>query len=227
MPQDIPICSICGGSTFVSSDAGRIAKNGMPPKCTSCHSLERHRIVRAMFNCLPDVFLRDKSALQFSADPGVPTERLGKVDVSIYGTENSLDITSLERPDYTYDWVIANHVLEHVADDKQGLREMLRVAKPDGIIQLTVPSPSSQLWTNDWGHADPAAYDHYRGYGSDLPFVLADAVQGAHGLQAIGWDSVIAKRWDVVYFFSRSMQRITELGDVLRQGGFPVLAASR
>ncbi len=219
-------CPICGGRHFIASDAGRFAKGGLPPKCEACSGLERHRIVRAMFDCLPDGFLRGKSALQFSRDPGVPMERLGDIDVSIYGGDNSLDICRLDRPDDSYDWVIANHVVEHVGDDAAALREMLRVAKPTGFVQMTVPSPSSQLWTEDWGHADPAAYGHYRGYGSDLPFVLADALDGAHGLQAIGWDSVITSRWEPVYFFSPTREAITALGMALKAGGFPVLAAS-
>lgn len=227
MLQNRPICSICGGTRFIPSAAGRIAKNGMPPKCAACCGLERHRIVRAMFDCLPDDFLGGKTALQFSSDPGVPTDRLGKIDISIYGADNSLDISRLERPDDRYDWIIANHVLEHVEDDAAGLSEMLRVAKPGGIVQFTVPSPSSRLWTVDWGSPDPDAYDHYRGYGSDLPFLLADAVGAAHGLQAIGWDSVIRERWDLVYFFSPTRAPITRLGTALRSGGFPVLAATR
>ncbi|MEP3278495.1 MAG: methyltransferase domain-containing protein [Stappiaceae bacterium] len=227
MPVSSPVCSICGGTTFIASLAGRIAKNGQPPKCASCGGLERHRIVRRIFDALPDELLNEKNALQFSDDPGVPKDRLGQIDISVFGSDNSLNIMDIARPNSHYDWAIANHVLEHVADDISALKELLRIIKPDGLVQFTVPTPSSQLWTEDWGYADPEAYEHFRGYGSDLPLRLGAAIEDAGGVQVIGWDTVITARWDVVYFFSPSRERISELATILRKAGFPVLAATR
>ncbi len=226
MSDTAPTCSICGGQHFIASLAGRIAKNGQPPKCARCGGLERHRIVRRIFDALPDEWLNGKSALQFSDDPGVPRSRLGDIDMSVFGGENSLNIMDIDRPDDQYDWAIANHVLEHVADDTAALGELLRVVKPDGIVQMTVPTPHSQLWTEDWGFADPDAYEHYRGYGSDLPLRLGAAIRHAAGVQIIGWDTIILDRWDIAYFFSPSRERIKSLAGLLRKRGFPVLAAT-
>lgn len=41
--------------------------------------------------------------------------------------------------DYSQDFVIANHVLEHFEDPIKGFRNMLRVLKHDGILYLSLP----------------------------------------------------------------------------------------
>jgi SAM-dependent methyltransferase len=41
--------------------------------------------------------------------------------------------------DYTQDFVIANHVLEHFEDPIQGFKNMMRVLKHDGILYLSLP----------------------------------------------------------------------------------------
>jgi len=39
------------------------------------------------------------------------------------------------------DFVIANHVLEHIEDPVKGLNTFLRVVRPGGIVFLTLPDP--------------------------------------------------------------------------------------
>ena len=45
-----PQCSVCGHSVFKEGPKGRKSKNGTLPACAQCGSLERHRIVRAVWN---------------------------------------------------------------------------------------------------------------------------------------------------------------------------------
>lgn len=220
----MPPCPICGGRRYGPGPLSRMARNGVPPCCTSCGSLERHRILRSIYDALPDDMIGGSTVLQFSRDQAAPLERFGDVETSIFGGQNALDIMAIDRPSDRYDWVIANHVIEHVEDDIRALKEMLRVAKPQGIVQITAPTPSTRLATADWGFADPQAYMHWRGYGSDLPYRLGPATAGASGVQAIGFDAVTG-RWDVAYFFSRSREPIDRLFQALRPT-FPVLAAT-
>ena len=42
--------------------------------------------------------------------------------------------------DHTYDFVLASHSLEHIADPLQALAEWIRVAKPRGAIIITLPN---------------------------------------------------------------------------------------
>lgn len=50
------------------------------------------------------------------------------------------DTMSLPFQDASFDKIICSEVLEHVADDWQGIKEMARVLKNDGIIAISVPN---------------------------------------------------------------------------------------
>jgi len=50
------------------------------------------------------------------------------------------NITSLPFKDASFDKVICSEVLEHVPDDLQGIRELVRVLKDDGKLAVSVPS---------------------------------------------------------------------------------------
>ena len=215
---------ICGGRDFVAGPNGRLARGGQPPRCASCGSLERHRIVRGLFDALDADFFSGRKVLQFSPDPATPADRFATVEISVHGGSNSLDLAAIDRPDGMYDWVVANHVIEHVEDDLASMREMLRVIGPSGVVQLTAPSPSTRLWTDEWGYPDPADHGHYRIYGCDLPIRLAPAIGAAVGLQAIGRDQVTGRR-DVVYFFTPDKTVADRLAGCLRAADFPVLLA--
>lgn len=49
------------------------------------------------------------------------------------------DATKLEFSDNSFDLLIANHILEHIPDDRQAMREMHRVLTPNGAAILQVP----------------------------------------------------------------------------------------
>ena len=71
--------------------------------------------------------------LQFSEDPSAPREAFARFEVSVYGGANSLDMAAIDRSDGAYGLVIANHVLEHVGDDRAAMAELARV---DGLTSL-------------------------------------------------------------------------------------------
>jgi SAM-dependent methyltransferase len=58
------------------------------------------------------------------------------------------DITSLPFKDASFDKIICSEVLEHVPDDIQGIRELVRVLKDDGTLAVSVPSylPETICW---------------------------------------------------------------------------------
>jgi SAM-dependent methyltransferase len=79
--------------------------------------------------------------------------------------------------------VIANHVLEHVDDDHQAMRELFRVLRRGGIALLTVPINPSRTTTYENAsitrpverQAHFNAPDHRRFYGLDFADRLSEA----------------------------------------------------
>lgn len=56
-------------------------------------------------------------------------------------------VYQLPYEDNTFDGVILSEVLEHLDDDVQALREVMRVLKPNGVVAITVPNANYPfLW---------------------------------------------------------------------------------
>jgi SAM-dependent methyltransferase len=80
------------------------------------------------------------------------------------------DITQLPFPDGQADLVLATDVIEHLADDRPAIREIVRVLKPGGVVLIAVPA--FQLL---WGLQDEVA-EHKRRYRKrDVERILTDA----------------------------------------------------
>lgn len=162
-------CAICGGETFGPGPGGRMAVTGLPPRCETCQSLERHRAIRGFFNSIYDEKLfAQLRVLQFSADPAVDPRWFREYEYSVYQGHNSLDMQDVDRPSESYDLVICNHVLEHVPSDGDALRELCRIINADGVVFLTVPDPHRRTVTVDWGYPDETRHGHFREYGADI-----------------------------------------------------------
>ena len=161
-------CPICGGEEFVPGPKGRMAPNGMLPRCAKCQSLERHRMFRIMFDRLGTSDFGSVDAIQFSPDPTIDPEWFRRFELSVYGSENSIDIQAIDRRDGVYGFVACSHVLEHVADDHAALNELLRITASDGLLYLVVPDPFREDKTRDWGFPKPEKHGHYRVYGADI-----------------------------------------------------------
>nr|HPO38377.1 methyltransferase domain-containing protein [Kiritimatiellia bacterium] len=94
-----------------------------------------------------------------------------------------VDVTQIPYAAASFDWVICNHVLEHVPDDVQALRELWRVLRPGGHAILQTPFASGlEKSLEDPEIADDekriefyGQEDHVRLYGRDL----FDRIRGA------------------------------------------------
>jgi len=94
-----------------------------------------------------------------------------------------LDVTKIQFEANSIDVIMCNHVLEHVAEDRQALGEFHRVLKPGGWAILQVPYStileetfepawinSEQERLNKFGHSD-----HVRLYGMDYAIRIEEA----------------------------------------------------
>lgn len=176
-------CPICGyHGIFISV--------GRPPRwdarCLQCGSRERHRLTHLWVTQGGGNRLAGRRILHFAPEKIVMRQMRDNplyetADLHQPGVTHKVDITRVALPDASYDVVMAHHVLEHIDDDRQAMRELYRLLKPGGIALLTVPINASRQDTYESAAiTDPAdralhfsAPDHRRYYGLDFADRLA------------------------------------------------------
>ena len=221
-PETGPACSICGDMTYVPGPNSRL-NAGKPPQCATCGSLERHRAIRSIYAVLTQ-FLVTRRCLQFAHDVSMDPGWFAAYEVSQYGHKNSLDLMHIDRPDFSYDWIVLNHVLEHIRDDIKALDELGRITKLSGVVQINVPSPAYRLQTEDWGFPDPANHDHYRVYGSDFPDRIRRSTFRCSAIQSVIADPMTGS-FELAYFLSRDIALLKQIAVHLTKCGFATLRA--
>ena len=106
--------------------------------CPCCRSYDRERLTYLFLKQKTDLFARKIKLLHFAQkNIDYVTADLMAPDVMV-----KADVTAIPYSDVTFDAVICNHVLEHIADDRKAMAELYRVFKPGGRAYLQVPCPS-------------------------------------------------------------------------------------
>ena len=82
----------------------------------------------------------------------------------------------------------------------------MRILKPAGLFQFTVPLPQTRAVTEEWGYPDHP-HGHYRLYGRDLVIRFGAATPGAKFLCVPGVDPVTGEP-DLVYFAFHDERRL-------------------
>lgn len=153
--------------------------------CQSCgsHDRERHLLLYLKRLGLLDRF-RGADVLHFAPEKrlsrllqALQPARYVRADLFPSAPEiQKLDLLDIGFPDASFDIVLANHVLEHVADDRLGVQELHRVLRPGGFAILQTPySARLHATLEDAGIDDDAARlaiygqeDHVRLFGRDI-----------------------------------------------------------
>jgi hypothetical protein len=156
--------------------------------CPMCGSLERHRFLQLMAPSLYHYWIpetRRERAIAVEIGPSAATADFRKM----FSTALTIDsdpaadgrnvnviasLTDLPISDETVDAVLALHVLEHIPDDLQAMREIARVLLPHGLAVLQVPL-SGRVKTDEGDVSSVAERidrfgqaDHVRFYGDDF-----------------------------------------------------------
>jgi len=144
-------------------------------------SLERHRLLWLYFDRETDFFDRTADVLHIAPEQAF-VKRFRQLNHRSYITSDlhspladvQADICNLPFSDQQFDWVVCNHVLEHIPNDKIAMQEIYRVLKPGGTAILQVPLRLDQDTFEDDRITDPkeraqvfGQYDHVRIYGKD------------------------------------------------------------
>ena len=175
-------CPICEKSSSKFLKQGYISPRP-DVACPRCGSLERHRLFWQFLINKTDLFSRtDRRVLHIGAE-AVITPKFRAAFGAGYLTADLYDPTAMEKMDITdirygdnqFDIIICSHVLEHVAEDRQAMQELLRVLKPSGWAILLVPISESAETYEDFSIVEPekrlqafGQEDHVRIYGRDF-----------------------------------------------------------
>ena len=157
--------------------------------CPSCLSLERHRLLWLYLTRETDLLRRPQRILHIAPEVCLMKRlRHRAADYTTADLESPLaelhfDVLRIPLPDASYDVLICNHLLEHVADDRRALGEFYRILRPGGWGILLSPVDRSRAATfEDDSITDPeertrifGQYDHRRIYGRDYGGRLREA----------------------------------------------------
>jgi SAM-dependent methyltransferase len=183
-------CPICDHHYRTFLPYGRI--NPRPNAlCPNCQSLERHRLIWLYLTNRTDFFKRKQRILHVAPEAcfmkrfeAMHGEDYITADIESPLAKVKMDIHNIPFPDGSFDVVLCNHVLEHVANDIKAMSEIARVLKGGGYSILQVPffSPVPNTTIEDASILDPRERekafgqdDHVRKFGKDYPKRIARA----------------------------------------------------
>ncbi len=219
-------CPLCGGRFRA------MLTKGDPPRanamCPRCLSLERHRLLWLYFSGqageTPFDANKPLRVLHMAPEPALEARFRAMrhwdyrtADRAPGRADEAFDLTSIPHGDNRFDLIVCCHVLEHVLDDRQALRELWRVTAPGGKLLLQVPLGEGPT-REDPSVADPrerrrlfGQEDHVRLYGLDL----------VDRLRIAGFIASIQRPWEALALPLREHYRLAPDGEV----GEPVFVA--
>ena len=145
-------------------------------------SLERHRLFWLYLKSETSFFTENLKVLHFAPEQAFYKNFRNMKNLDYITTDlNSpiadvkADICNLPFSENEFDFIICNHVLEHIPDDTKAMRELYRILKPNGTAILQVPYQADlQTTFEDDSITDQkerakifGQYDHVRIYGMD------------------------------------------------------------
>ena len=166
-------------------------------RCKNCGSLERHRLLHLFFQNELGSFTDKASNYKilhfapekffynyFSSIKGInykpcdltPNKYKWKGPVNV----SKVDITNIPFESGHFDFILCNHVLEHVPDDALAMKELHRVLNKKGFAIIQVPiHPTLENTYEDRRITKPSERkiafgqkDHVRWYGKDFKWRL-------------------------------------------------------
>ena len=165
--------------SFLPYGYGVQRQNALSP---STLSLERHRLLWLYLKNETRFFTDKIKVLHFAPEQAFYKrfKRLQNLDYTTTDLNSPLadvkaDICDLPFNDNTFDFILCNHVLEHIPDDTKALQELFRVLKPEGLGIFQIPQDlSREITFEDDTITDKkerakifGQYDHVRVYGRD------------------------------------------------------------
>lgn len=112
--------------------------------CPHCMSSDRERLINIFLK--KNNLVYSKMKLLHVAPEATLQTFLGNKNINYFSADLNpelakikMDIRNIQFPTNYFDAIICNHVLEHIIEDKQAMKELHRVLKPKGWAILQVP----------------------------------------------------------------------------------------
>lgn len=158
--------------------------------CPHCSSHPRHRLIQLYLQKETDLFFKPQKLLHVAPEK-IFQRKFKKmqhldyitIDINARGVDYAYNVCALPFASNSFDIVLCNHVLEHVENDKEAIKEIYRVLKPGGWAMLNVPIDTTRSQTfEDSSIISPKdrkhfywQEDHRRLYGLDYKSKLESA----------------------------------------------------
>jgi len=145
-------------------------------------SLERHRLLWLYLKNKSTFFTKQKKVLHMAPeqcflDIFKKLKNLDYTTADLYSpiVDVKADILNLPFEDNSFDFILCNHVLEHIENDHKAMCELFRVLKPGGTGIFQIPQDLTLEKTYEDSSITSAEerakyfgqYDHVRVYGKD------------------------------------------------------------
>jgi SAM-dependent methyltransferase len=122
--------------------------------CPFCGSLPR---TRRLWKLLFEELKIAGKVLHFSPSRSLyrRLKKIKTIDYTSTDFENEFladkkyDITNLEVGNNQFDFIICYHILEHIENDSQAMKELFRVLKPGGIVIIQTPFKEGDIYENE------------------------------------------------------------------------------
>lgn len=150
--------------------------------CPVCGSSDRTRLLHIFFQSQTSIYLGKIKVLHVAPEPAL-SRNFSKIknldyltaDLNPVNVMEQMDLTQIKYPENSFDMIIANHVMEHIPDDRKAMAEIFRVLRPGGMAVLQIPiSKILKKTDEDFDIVDAGERekffgqtDHVRIYGQD------------------------------------------------------------
>ena len=193
-------------------------------RCPQCGSKKRHRLLWLYLRDRTNLFTDRLRVLHFAPEKcfrkafsALPNLDYVTADLHPGKVMLAIDITAIPPTAGSFDVILCSHVLEHVPDDRQAMREVFRVLNPGGWAIFMIPGETDRAETFE----DPRVvtpeererlfkqHDHVRIYGRDFGQRLEQAgftISAERYAEELGEPAIVKyglKRKHEIYFCTK------------------------
>ena len=165
-----PCCNWTGSAFITTCNSKRVNYNS---NCPSCDSRSRHRGL----SILLDKYLKNKNLnmLFFAPEKIIlkilddSLENINIITTDFYSIDVDFpkeDIQNLSFVSQSFDYILCNHVIEHVPNDDLAFKELSRILRKNGKAFITIPGDYHLNDTVEFKQTD--SNGHFRHYGLDV-----------------------------------------------------------